>query len=88
MSDYQTALIEAAQNFHDHEMNVREDGRWERWADKVETLLGLPTMPGLDGNENEDGYCVDYAVDAYEAGVSAKDYAASVRAKPQFRRVV
>ncbi len=84
MTDYQTALIEAAQDFHDHEMNVGGDARWERWNDKVVALLNLPIGPGLDGDEDEDGFCMDLAYDAFLAGVSAKDHAASIKAKPQF----
>lgn len=81
MSEYQQALIEAAQEFHAHEMDVGRDSRWARWCDKVERGLGLDPMPGLDGDEEVEGYSLDGAVDAYDAGMSVADYVAQVRAK-------
>lgn len=85
MSTYQDALIEAAQGFHDHEMDVGGDARWERWLDKVVAILDLPIDRGLDGDEDEDGYCLDFALEACEAGTTPKAYAEHVRSKPQFR---
>ena len=88
MSDYQSALIEAAQDFHAHEMNVGPDAFW-RWAERVENLLGLETnrfgAGGLDGNQEIDGYCLDFAHDAFVAGWTAKEYVASVLANPIFK---
>ena len=49
---------------------------FERWCAYVEHLLGHD----LDGDQNRDGYSVDYARDAYVSGVSAKNYAVSVHA--------
>ena len=34
---------------------------WEKWAEKVEELLGHD----LDGDQEEDGYSIDYAYDFY-----------------------
>jgi hypothetical protein len=85
MSAYQDALIESAQDFHNHEMNVGGDSRWERWHDKVCGILVLPLARGLDGDQDEDGYCMDFAYDAFRAGVSATEYAETVRYRQQFR---
>lgn len=49
---------------------------WERWVKRVEKLLGHD----LDGNQQRDGYSLDYAHDAFEVGVTAADYADEVRA--------
>lgn len=84
MSTYQEAMIDAAQEFHAHEMNV-SDSRLERFTDKVEAILDLPLPQGLDGDETEDGFCLDCAHDAFCAGQSPRQYADSVRAKPQYR---
>ena len=40
------------------------DARWLKWAAEVERLLGHD----LDGNENEDGYSLDFAYEAFSAG--------------------
>lgn len=73
-------MIEAWQEFHAHEMDVGAT-KFERFADKVEKLLGLDPMPGLDGHEDVDGYSLDGAVDAMTAGMTPKEYAESVKRK-------
>lgn len=52
-----------------------EPSDWEKWVNQVETILGHD----LDGNETEDGYSLGYASDAWEAGKTPEQYAASVR---------
>lgn len=48
---------------------------WERWVKKVEKLLGH----NLDGNQQRDGYSLDYAYDAFRAGETPAAYAEEVR---------
>lgn len=48
---------------------------WERWVAKVEKLLGHD----LDGNQDRDGYSLDYAYDAFADGLSVAEYAAEVQ---------
>lgn len=79
-------LIEAWQEFHAHEMDI-DASPWERWVDKVEALLDLPLPQGLDGDEEEDGYSLDGANDAFCAGQTPRQYADTVRANPLFRIV-
>ncbi len=47
---------------------------WLAWIKKVEKLLGFD----LDGDQNRDGYSLDMAYAAWEAGESAAAYAAEV----------
>lgn len=83
MSTYQDALIEAAQEFHAHEMDVGKDA-FGYFCDRCEKLLGLNTDRhgggGLDGDQEIDGYSIDGAVDAFFAGLTAKDYVEIVKA--------
>lgn len=48
--------------------------RWLAWVRKAEKLLGHD----LDGNQNRDGYSLDFAHDAFMDGVTADQYAAEV----------
>lgn len=63
-----------------HEGAVGPDA-WERWAEKVERLaasvlaLDHRGKPSLDGNQEVDGYSLDYAVEMWAGGKSAEDYA-------------
>lgn len=52
---------------------------WDRWADKVEKLLGHD----LDGDEALDGFSVDGALAAFERGQGAADYADVVRSRKE-----
>jgi hypothetical protein len=45
---------------------------WFRWVKKVEKLLGH----SLDGDQEKDGYSLDYAHDAFMDGLTAEQYAA------------
>lgn len=47
---------------------------WERWASAVEKLLGH----SLDGDQAEDGYSMDSALDAWRGGESTDAHAASI----------
>jgi len=50
--------------------------KWEAWTAKVEKILGHD----LDGDQDTDGYSLDYAHDAFADGLTAEEYAAEVRA--------
>lgn len=65
---------EAAMWFHRMEMDVA-DGPFEKWAARVEKLLGHD----LDGDQEEDGYSLDFASDAFDKGLSPEKYAALVK---------
>lgn len=63
---------------------------WLQWVKKVEGLLGH----SLDGDQDTDGYSLDYAHDAFSDGASAEEYADEVKAekaeiakRPQFYTV-
>lgn len=79
---YRQAQMEAAAEFHAHEMDVGPCG-WERWITKAEKLAGHD----LDGNNTAeaqaagtaDGYSYDDAMAAYDAGSTAAAYVASIR---------
>lgn len=47
---------------------------WEAWVRKLERLIGCD----LDGNQDSDGYSLDFAYAEFEAGIKAAVYAADV----------
>lgn len=47
---------------------------FEKWADRVERIVGHD----LDGDQSEDGYSLDGALEAFESGMTAKDYARQI----------
>jgi hypothetical protein len=49
---------------------------WLRWVAKAEKLAGHD----LDGNQDRDGYSLDYAYDAFCDGLTAADYLAEIKA--------
>ncbi len=53
-----------------------EDARFERWTQECERLLNIKT---LDGDFEEDGYCLDFALDAFEDRRTPAEYAETVR---------
>jgi hypothetical protein len=53
------------------------EARWYAWVRAVELKLGH----SLDGNQQTDGYSLDYAHDAFADGVTVADYVAEVRAE-------
>ena len=65
-------------SFHDHEMTIdtAADRRWSRWCADVERILDIATLAG-DGAA--DGYSLDDAFDAYEAGAKPHQYAGIVQ---------
>ena len=61
--------------FHRYEMDALKPSKFEGWAANVEDILGHD----LDGDQQEDGYSIDFAFDAFKAGMTPQQYAASVR---------
>ncbi len=53
------------------------DKAWIRWVDTARSLIALilPTVKTLDGNQETDGYSLDFAFEAYREGKSAQEYA-------------
>ena len=47
---------------------------FEKWAARVEKILGHD----LDGDQSTDGYSLDFALKAYEAGATVENYSADV----------
>lgn len=63
------------QQFMTGESYVSDDERaWLRWVKRVERCLGH----SLDGNEEWDGYSLDYAHDDFLAGVTVPEYVEDV----------
>jgi hypothetical protein len=50
--------------------------RWMKWVSDAEALLGIDS---LDGDQEGDGYSLDYAQDAYSDGLTPEQYADEVR---------
>lgn len=48
---------------------------FEIWAAKVEKIIGHD----LDGDQQTDGYSLDFALDRFDAGMSPEQYAAMIR---------
>lgn len=61
---------------------TEQDMAWDRWSGRVEVLLieaGITTRErGLDGDEDEDGYSIDFAYECFEVGRAPEDYAQQV----------
>lgn len=51
------------------------ENRWLRWVKRVESLLGHD----LDGDQDSDGYSLDFAHASFEAGVTAENYVEELR---------
>lgn len=49
---------------------------FERWAARAEAILGHD----LDGDQETDGFSLDFAFVAFKAGMTAKEYATLVQA--------
>lgn len=75
---------EWARREHLYEMgtDIPEDIRWDNWASQVERgliLLGFTNLhTGLDGDQESDGFSLDFAYDFYRDGASPDDYIADV----------
>lgn len=91
MTDYQSAQIEAAQDFHDHEMatETSRDRKFSRFVSQAERALFLKVRPsgggGLDGDEWIDGYSIDGAYAAFQDGETVADYVTGVMESEEFR---
>ena len=70
--------------FHDIERSATAITSWDRWAARAKKLAGLTSLDG-DECEGADGYSLDGAYEAFEAGVSAKDYVAGIPARREAR---
>lgn len=57
------------------------DLAWLRWCAVVEKLLGHD----LDGDEQKNGYSIDYACEFWASGGTPADYAAAVKSRPNYR---
>lgn len=73
---------------HAYEMgreNSQIDTEWERWCDTVEAGLiemGFSTpQRGIDGDQSEDGFSIDFAVDDFDDGLTPIQYLAKVAAR-------
>jgi hypothetical protein len=53
---------------------------WERWAARVEGILGH----SLDGNQDEDGYSMDEAYEVWESGESPQAFAYCIYTRPGY----
>lgn len=53
-----------------------QERAWEAWTKKVEALLGH----SLDGDQEVDGYSLDYAFDFFDDGATPEEYVAEIRA--------
>lgn len=73
--------LELARREHDAEMGGQTAGdrAWSRWFDAAARVVkanGWETQVtrGLDGAEDEDGFSIDFAYDAFERGESVETY--------------
>lgn len=53
----------------------RAEREWLKWARRLKARLGFD----IDGNQDRDGYSIDYAFIAFEAGTSVPDHAQTIR---------
>lgn len=67
----------ALEPFTDGERPDRSERAWFRYVRQVERALGITNM---DGDERLDGYSLDSAYDAFEAGIAPPAYANGRRA--------
>ena len=61
--------------FHRYEIDALRKSPWEIWAEQVERILGHD----LDGDQERDGYSLDFALEEFNKGVTSAQYAATVR---------
>lgn len=56
--------------------------KWERWIAAAENVFGK----SLDGNQDDDGYSLDWALEVFESGSTAEEFVAMIGtdAKPSF----
>lgn len=60
--------------FHAAEQATVTEIRWLAWIDEAEALFGH----SLDGDQEDDGFSLDSAYDAYREGLTPVDYWQSV----------
>lgn len=60
--------------WHSETYESPSERQWLTWVNKVEKLVGH----SIDGNQDCDGYSIDFAYSCWEAGDSAELYAADV----------
>ncbi len=68
---------------HNESWVSANEKRWLKWVGEVEEILGFCDARGrltLDGNQDEDGYSLDFAHDAFADGCTPAEYAAEVAA--------
>lgn len=58
----------------------QSERQWERFVDRAEKLLGLEAGH-LDENEDQAGYSIDGAYDAFQEGYTVEEYVELVKAK-------
>lgn len=78
LNDHPFAIFMAGESF------ISDGERaWLAWVKKVEKLLGH----SLDGDQETDGYSMDFAYDEFENGLTPEHYVADIRAacKHQWR---
>jgi hypothetical protein len=61
--------------FAAYEREALKLSAWEKWCAKVEKIIGHD----LDGNQESDGYSLDFALEEFERGLSPQQYAASIK---------
>lgn len=81
----ESSLTELSDHPFSTENIARESGRpdaserhWLCWLEDAEEISGLED---LDGDQSVDGYSLDFAFDAFRAGVSPGDYVASFQGR-------
>lgn len=90
MTTFRDAQIEAAQEFHAHEMAVDGDGyerRWMRFLREIERLTGIAN---LDGNRTEehiaagtaDAAALDECMEWFDAGKTPQAAAQIINDRP------
>lgn len=57
-------------------LNSSHDARWSKWIGRVETLLQINS---LDGDQEQDGYSLDFAYRDFLRNVSPETYAIGVK---------
>jgi hypothetical protein len=60
-----------------------EDRRWDRWTALVERLLGHD----LDGDQDVDGYSIDFAFDEFRKRITPAQYVATVKSNQLYKGV-
>lgn len=70
MNAEQQSILE----FRRYESDALKPSAFEKWAARVEKIVGH----NLDGDQSNDGYSLDFALEMFNRGMSVKDYAASI----------